>query len=75
MQLRVLALLFVFELYCQECRGLVIPQKLSLQLLSFARYTPCSYSYELAVHTARGSRSTESDGFQLHALVSQAKLE
>lgn len=38
--------------------------------LSFLQQSKCTYSYELAVHTARGSKSTESDGFQVHALVS-----
>ena len=38
--------------------------------LSFVQDTRCTYSYEVAVHVARGSKSTESDGFQVHALVS-----
>lgn len=38
--------------------------------LSFAKNSKCTYSYEVAVHVARGSKSTESDGFQVHALVS-----
>ena len=38
--------------------------------LSFLQHSKCTYSYEVAVHTARGSKSTESDGFQVHALVS-----
>lgn len=37
--------------------------------LSFHQHSKCTYSYELAVHTARGSKSTESDGFQIYALV------
>ena len=40
------------------------------QQLSFFQHSKCTYSYEVAVHTARGSKSTESDGFQVHALVS-----
>lgn len=36
----------------------------------FIQHSKCTYSYEVAVHTARGSKSTESDGFQVHALVS-----
>ena len=39
--------------------------------LSFSAHCTCTYSYELVVHTARGSHSTESDGFQVHALVSR----
>ena len=38
--------------------------------LSLVPYAKCTYSYEVAVHTTRGSHSTESDGFQVHALVS-----
>lgn len=38
--------------------------------LAFFQNSKCTYSYELAVHTARGSKSTESDGYRLHALVS-----
>ena len=38
--------------------------------LAFLQHSKCTYSYEVAVHTARGSKSTESDGYQLHALVS-----
>ena len=38
--------------------------------LSFVPLSKCTYSYEVAVHTARGSKSTETDGFQVHALVS-----
>lgn len=39
--------------------------------LSFVQHSKCTYSYEVAVHTARGSKSTESNGFQVHALVSR----
>ena len=42
--------------------------------LAFLQHSKCTYSYEVAVHTARGSKSTESDGFQLHALVSTLRL-
>ena len=38
--------------------------------LAFRQHSKCTYSYEVAVHTARGSKSTEADGYQLHALVS-----
>ena len=38
--------------------------------LSLVPLAKCTYSYEVAVHTTRGSHSTESDGFQVHALVS-----
>ena len=38
--------------------------------LSLVPYAKCTYSYEVAVHTTRGSHSTESDRFQVHGLVS-----
>jgi len=45
-------------------------KELKERRLSFIVQSKCTYSYEVAVHTARGSKSTESDGFQVHALVS-----
>ena len=48
--------------------AVVLEQK--QQRLSFAQDTTCTYTYEVAVHTARGAHSTASDGFQVHALVS-----
>lgn len=42
--------------------------------LSFTQHSKCLYSYEVAVHVARGSKSTESDGFQVHALVSKNNI-
>lgn len=41
------------------------------QRLSFVAQSTCTYDYEVAVHTARGTRSTVSEGFHLHALVSR----
>ena len=38
--------------------------------LSLVAHAKCTYSYEVTVHTTRGSHSTESDGFQVHGLVS-----
>lgn len=38
--------------------------------LAFSQDSKCTYSYEVAVHAARGSKSTEADGYQLYALVS-----
>ena len=38
--------------------------------LSFVHQASCTYDYEVAVHTARGARSTAGEGFHLHALVS-----
>lgn len=31
--------------------------------------TPCTYSYQVTVHTARGSKSTANQGYELHTLV------
>ncbi len=45
-------------------------KELKEKRLSFVQHSKCTYSYEVAVHTARGSKSTEVDGFQVHALVS-----
>ena len=36
--------------------------------------TKCTYDYEVTVHTARGAKSTLSDGYQVHALVSYIHL-
>ena len=41
------------------------------QRLSFVVHSTCTYDYEVSVHTARGTRSTASEGFHLHALVSR----
>ena len=41
------------------------------QRLSFVTQSTCRYDYEVAVHSARGTRSTVSEGFHLHALVSR----
>ena len=47
-------------------RALSSPKQRSL---SFDRYSKCTYSYEVSIHTARGAQSTASDGYQVHALV------
>ena len=45
-------------------------KELKEKRLFFVQHSRCTYSYEVAGHTARGSKSTESNGFQVHALVS-----
>ena len=45
------------------CKG-----KLS-KVLQLSQLTKCSYDYEVTVYTARGAKSTLSDGYQVHALV------
>ena len=37
--------------------------------LQLSHLTKCTYDYEVTVHTARGAKSTLSDGHQVHALV------
>ena len=56
-------------LFTQEASAL--PGLLNQGHLVFVQNSKCIYSYEVAVHTARGSKSTESDGYQLHAVVSK----
>ena len=51
-----------------HCSGILLSQK--QRSLSFDRYSKCTYSYEVSIHTARGAQSTASDGYQVHALVS-----
>ena len=48
-----------------------LPRLLNQGHLVFLQNSKCIYSYEVALHTGRGSKSTESDGYQLHALVSK----
>ena len=38
-------------------------------VLQLSQLTKCSYDYEVTVYTARGAKSTLSDGYQVHALV------
>ena len=52
------------------CKEPAVLSDLKEKRLAFLQHSKCNYSYEVAVHTARGSKSTESDGYQLHALVS-----
>ena len=39
------------------------------KVLQLSQLTKCTYDYEVTVYTARGAKSTLSDGYQLHALV------
>ncbi|CAH3145087.1 unnamed protein product [Porites lobata] len=63
----VLLLLYVSAL--ELIRNAAVVAQIREKRLAFFQNSKCTYSYELAVHTARGSKSTESDGYQLHALV------
>lgn len=64
----VLLLLYVSAL--ELIRNAAVVAQIREKRLTFFQNSKCTYSYELAVHTSRGSKSTESDGYQLHALVS-----
>lgn len=64
----VLLLLYVSAL--ELIRNAAVVAQIREKRLAFFQNSKCTYSYELAVHTARGSKSTESDGYQLYALVS-----
>lgn len=66
--LRCLVALLQVILYLDYSKGAVLKQNRTL--LSFVQHAKCTYSYEVAVHSARGAHSTEIDGFQVHALVS-----
>lgn len=37
--------------------------------LRFQHLTKCTYDYEVTVYTARGDKSTHTEGYQVHALV------
>ena len=52
-------------LHVASLQGKVVNDKV-LQLSHLAR---CTYDYEVTVYTARGAKSTLSDGYQVHALA------
>ena len=52
-------------LHVASLQGKVVNEK----VLQLSQLTKCSYDYEASVHTARGAKSTLSDGYQVHALV------
>ena len=60
--------LFVYYviLHAVSLQGKTISQK----PLRLKPLTKCTYDYEVTVYTARGEKSTHSDGYQVHALVS-----
>ena len=58
-------LFWLLALHAACLQGKVIKEK-ALQL---SQLTKCTYDYEVSVHTARGAKSTLSDGYQVHALV------
>ena len=42
----------------------------SKQFLRLNHLTTCTYDYEVLVNTGRGAKSTASEGYRTHALVS-----
>ena len=57
---------FYFILHVESLQGKTVNQK----PLRLKPLTKCTYDYEVTVYTARGEKSTHSDGYQVHALVS-----
>ena len=58
-------LVCLFVLHVASLQGKAINEKV-LQLSQLTKYT---YDYEVTVYTARGAKSTLSDGYKVHALV------
>ena len=64
---------FLFWLLVQHVaslQGKVINEK----VLQLSQLTKCTYDYEVTVYTARGAKSTLSDGYQVHALVRHSSV-
>ena len=57
---------FYIILHAEILQGKMVNQK----PLRLKPLTKCTYDYEVTVYTARGDKSTHSDGYQVHALVS-----
>ena len=55
----------VLVLHVTSLQGKVFNEK----VLQLSQLTKCTYDYEVTVYTARGAKSTLSDGYQVHALV------
>ena len=58
-------LVYLFVLHVASLQGKVVNEK----VLLLRQLTKCTYDYEVTVYTARGAKSTLSDGYQVHALV------
>ena len=58
-------LVCVQVLYVASLQGKVVQEN----MLQLSQMTKCAYDYEVTVYTARGTKSTLSDGYQVHALV------
>ena len=52
-------------LHVASLQGKAVQEK----VLQLSQLTKCAYEYEVTVYTARGAKSTLSDGYQVHVLV------
>ena len=55
----------VLLLHVASLQGKAVKEK----VLQLSHLTKCTYDYEVTVYTARGAKSTLSDGYEVHALV------
>ena len=60
----------VLVLHVASLQGNVVKEK----VLQLSHLTKCTYDYEVTVYTARGAKSTLSDGYQVHALVKYSSV-
>ena len=58
-------LVCVLVLHVASLQGKAVNEK----VLQLSHLTKCTYDYEVTVYTARGTESTLSGGYQVHALV------
>ena len=58
-------LVCVLVLHVASLQGKAVKEK----VLQLSHLSKCTYDYEVTVYTARGAKSTLSDGYQVHALV------
>ena len=58
-------LVCMLVLHVASLQGKVVNEN----MLQLSQLTKCTYDYEVTVYTARGAKSTLSDGYQVHALV------
>jgi len=58
-------LVCMLVLHVASLQGKAVQEK----VLQLSQLTKCAYEYEVTVYTARGAKSTLSDGYQVHALV------
>lgn len=61
---------FLFAFYVILHAESLLGKAVNDKPLRLKHLTKCTYDYEVTVYTARGDKSTHSDGYQVHALVS-----